>query len=63
MQWGIDTADELGIVSWLMARPAGMRLYEKTGFAEVATIPFNVPDLDIPPAIAMLRKPNLSNRR
>ena len=62
MQWGLDEADRLGIVSWLFARPAGMQLYQRCGYVEVANISFDVPDcdpaIDAAPFIGMLRKAN-----
>ena len=60
MQWGLDEADRLGIVSWLFARPAGIQLYQRCGYVEVANISFDIPDgdpaIDAAPFIGMLRK-------
>ena len=60
MQWGLDEADRLGIVSWLFARPAGIQLYQRCGYVEVANITFDIPEgdpaIDAAPFIGMLRK-------
>jgi len=39
LQWGIDTAKELGIEFWLNATPMGKPLYEKHGFEIVEENP------------------------
>ena len=57
LQWGIDVADRENIVSWLFARPAGSRLYEKNGWKAVDNIAVDVPGLDVAPTISMLRLP------
>lgn len=61
LEWGIETADRENVVSWLFARPAGSKLYERNGWRVHATIPFPVLDEDlfVPPSMAMLRLPGL----
>ena len=55
IKWGVDLADRENIVGWLLARPAGSKLYEKNGWRPFATLPFDVPDIQVDPMIAMLR--------
>ena len=57
LDWGMDVADEQKIVSWLFARPAGRRLYEKAGFKVVATLEVEAEEMVVPPVVSMMRKP------
>lgn len=57
LQWGVDKADEDKLVSWLNARPAGQRLYEKVGWEVVRVIPFDIRGFKVAPNVSMLRLP------
>ncbi|KIW35256.1 uncharacterized protein PV07_01961 [Cladophialophora immunda] len=59
LDWGVEVADRENIVSWLFARPAGIRLYERNGWKAVLTIDVDVPDEDlkVAPVVGMLRVP------
>lgn len=52
-----DEADQLKIVCWLFARPAGEPLYQKVGYKTVATFEMDEPGLRCPPTKAMMRLP------
>ncbi|OAP57638.1 hypothetical protein AYL99_08376 [Fonsecaea erecta] len=59
LDWGVEVADRENIVSWLFARPAGIKLYDRNGWKAVLTIDVDVPDedLEVAPVVAMLRVP------
>jgi GNAT superfamily N-acetyltransferase len=57
LQWGVDYADKEKIAGWLFARPAGSKMYRNNGWKAVATLPFDVPGMEIEPSLAMLRTP------
>lgn len=38
LQWGLDEADRLGLISYLEASTDGIRLYESTGFEKVKDV-------------------------
>ncbi|OAL40204.1 hypothetical protein AYO20_00624 [Fonsecaea nubica] len=60
LEWGVEVADRENIVSWLFARPAGIKLYERNGWKAVLTVDVDVPDedLEVAPVVAMLRLPS-----
>lgn len=59
LDWGLETADRENVVSWLFARPAGSRLYERNGWKVHTTIEFPILDenLHVQASMAMLRLP------
>jgi len=58
LDWGIETADRENVVSWLFARPPGLKLYERNGWMVDTVIEFEVLDgLHVLPHVAMLRMP------
>jgi GNAT superfamily N-acetyltransferase len=61
LDWGVETAERENVVSWLFARPAGSRLYERNGWRPIQTTDVDVPeddeDLHVAPIVSMLRVP------
>lgn len=42
IQWGLDEADKLGLITYLEASAEGVRLYESTGFEKVKEVFMNL---------------------
>ncbi|KIW15729.1 hypothetical protein PV08_05779 [Exophiala spinifera] len=57
INWGTEVADRENVVSWLNARPAGSRLYERNGWQVVDVVEFDSPELDVPHTVTMIRFP------
>lgn len=48
LQWGLDRAREEGVVVGLNATRAGLAMYVKAGFVQVATFDVGMPDITVP---------------
>ncbi|KAH8690707.1 acyl-CoA N-acyltransferase [Talaromyces proteolyticus] len=64
LQWGLDEADKLGLITSLESTPEGRRLYEKAGFEVVKELSLDLTPYGqtgkLPLAI-MVRQPNPKN--
>lgn len=56
LKWGLDRAREEGVVVCLNATRAGMALYLKAGFVQLATCVMDMPDITVP---IMLWRPEI----
>ncbi len=52
IRWGCELADERGLVSFVMASPVGVNLYQKFGYEAVGLV-----DTEHGKFTSMLRKP------
>ena len=59
IEWGLETAERENVVSWLFARPAGSKLYERNGWKAWTTIEIDatVGGVEVAPTVPMLRLP------
>lgn len=64
LQWGLDEADRLGLITYLEASADGLRLYEQSGFEKVKDLTMNLRPFGVNgdlPMRLMMRQPASKN--